>query len=192
VVFALQGRFGEAHQELGRALALDPLSPAIQFSLSSTAYMSRDYDSAAAHAQKALELEPSSGLGVVMLGLAEAHGGKKEAVRRLLQNAPPGVPMDAGARAAVAYMRALTGEQAEARRAAAELEAESRQRYVPPIWVVFLYAGLGDKERAFTWLDKAYQERSTWLIYLKEFPDFDPLRSDPRFQELLKKVNLAP
>jgi eukaryotic-like serine/threonine-protein kinase len=191
VVFALQGRFPEADQELSRALSLDPLSPAIQFSLCSTAYMERDYGAAAAHAQKALELDPSSSLGAMMLGLAYAHQGKKDAVLRILQGAPPATQLDPVARSALAYLRALAGDQTEARRAASELEAESAHRYVPPIWLVFLYTGLGEKERAFFWLDKAYQEHSTWLIYLKEYPDFDPLRSDPRFQEMLKKVNLA-
>jgi TolB-like protein/Flp pilus assembly protein TadD len=192
IVLAVHGRYEEADQELNRALALDPLSPAINFSMSSVAYMRRDYDTAAARAQKALEIEPSSGLAVMMLGLAYAHQGKKDAVLRILQGVPPAAQLDPGARAALGYMRVLAGDQAEARRTAAELEAESAHRYVSPIWLVFLYTGLGDKERAFLWLDKAYQERSTWLIYLKEFPDFDPLRSDPRFQEMLKKVNLAP
>ena len=73
-----------------------------------------------------------------------------------------------------------------------ELKGIAKQRYIPPYNFALIYAGLGDKDQAFAWLDKAYEEHSQQLSLLKSNPLFDSLRSDPRYTELLRKVNLAP
>jgi len=71
-----------------------------------------------------------------------------------------------------------------------ELLELNKTRYVTPAALVNVYIGLGDKEQAFAWLEKAYQERSNFLAYLKVFPIIDPLRSDPRFADLVRRVGL--
>ena len=70
------------------------------------------------------------------------------------------------------------------------MHALSQRHYIDPYSVALIYTGLGEKDRAFEWLGRAYEERSSWLNHLKVEPGFDSVRSDPRFTELLKKVGL--
>jgi hypothetical protein len=79
---------------------------------------------------------------------------------------------------------------AEARRILRELEDEAKTRYVPPCLIAALYVGLGDQERAFAWLEKAFQERDVLLMTLNVESHLDPLRSDRRFQDLVRRVGL--
>jgi len=74
----------------------------------------------------------------------------------------------------------------------AELRSLARQRYVSPLDIAFVYIGLGEKDRAFEWLEKARVERVAWLTYLRDDPIYDPLRSDPRFQEIVHKFSQPP
>jgi len=85
---------------------------------------------------------------------------------------------------------AVAGRRAEAQRLVEELSSLSRKRYVPPVYRAIIYIGLGEKDKAFTWLEKAYADRSDWMTLLNTDPLFDPLRSDPRFQDLLRRVGL--
>ena len=86
---------------------------------------------------------------------------------------------------------AVSGQRAEALKLLEELKEMSANRYVSPLDFAFIYTGLGDKEQALAYLEKAYQERSTWLMWINVDPHFDPLRSDPRFTDLLRRMNLA-
>jgi tetratricopeptide (TPR) repeat protein len=88
-----------------------------------------------------------------------------------------------------AYARA--GRRSEALKVLSNLKELSSHRYVDPVAFIIIYTGLGDKDRAFQWMDKAYQERDYFLTTLKS-PNWDPLRSDPRFQAIYKKVGLPP
>jgi hypothetical protein len=88
-----------------------------------------------------------------------------------------------------AYGRA--GQRDQALAMAAELDKRAGTRYVSPIYSALVYIGLGDKTRAFALLDKAFDERSEWMMELKAEPEFDPLRDDPRFQELIARVGQA-
>jgi hypothetical protein len=72
-----------------------------------------------------------------------------------------------------------------------ELLELNERRYVTPAALANVYIGLGDRERAFVWLEKAYQERSNYIAYIKTFPIVDPLRSDPRFADLMRRIGLA-
>ena len=73
-----------------------------------------------------------------------------------------------------------------------ELTEIAKHRYMPPAYRARVYAGLGEKDEAFVWLGKAYKERSDWLVYLRSDSRLDPLRSDPRFTDLLRRMNLLP
>ena len=84
----------------------------------------------------------------------------------------------------------LAGRKVEANKTLEELLELNRHRYVTPVAMVYVYTGLGDKDRAFVWLEKAYQERSNLMSYLKVIPIADPLRSDPRFGDLLRRMGL--
>ena len=85
---------------------------------------------------------------------------------------------------------AVMGRRGVAQKMLAELEALAKRRYVPPYFFALVYTGLGDRDRAFTYLNKAYDEYNDYLIYLKVEPLFDSLRSDPRFKDLLQRLGL--
>jgi tetratricopeptide (TPR) repeat protein len=85
----------------------------------------------------------------------------------------------------------LAGRKADALKILNELLELNKARYVTPAAIVNVYIGLGDKDQAFVWLEKAYQERSNYLAYLKVFPLVDPVRSDPRYADLVRRVGLA-
>lgn len=89
------------------------------------------------------------------------------------------------------YAYALTGRIAEAHEALRTLQEASKQRYVPALYLAFIYVGLDDKDEAFLWFEKAYVDRSNYLIYLAVDPSLEKLRSDQRFQHLLRRVGLA-
>ena len=84
----------------------------------------------------------------------------------------------------------MSGKKNEARGIANELTERWHQRYFPPVEIALVYAGLGDNDQAFHWLDKAYTERDSQLIWVNVEPQFDPLRSDPRFASLVQRVGL--
>jgi hypothetical protein len=90
----------------------------------------------------------------------------------------------------IGHAHALSGDRREADRVIAELQQESARRFVSPFEIALIYVGLGERERAFEWLDTAYRERSDSLIYLKVDPRLDPIRSDRRFGELVTKVGV--
>jgi len=112
----------------------------------------------------------------------EAVSHFQQAVRLL-----PGSPVPL---AALGHAYAVAGDVAAARRVLADLEALSRQRYVPAYAVAVIHAGVGDRDRALRWMDVAFEERSHWLIWLGLDPRLDPLRADPRFADLMRRVGL--
>jgi hypothetical protein len=83
------------------------------------------------------------------------------------------------------------GRTAEARGLARELEEESTRQYVAPDWIAVIYARLGDREAAFSWLRRIFETRSMW-VKSKELPDWDPIRRDPRFAAIVRRMGLTP
>jgi hypothetical protein len=91
------------------------------------------------------------------------------------------------------YGYAVTGKRVEAQKVLDKFNELSKQKYVSTVWRAKIYAGLQDKKRAFEWLEKAYEDRSIVSVgFIKTNPMFDPLRSDPRFADLLRRTNLQP
>ena len=95
-------------------------------------------------------------------------------------------------KAALGHAYAAAGKRTEAERVLGELFESARQRYVSPYQIATVYAGLGENDRAFEYLDKAYEERSEWLVYLKGDPRLVRLHADPRFAEIARRAGLAP
>ena len=91
-------------------------------------------------------------------------------------------------KAALANAYAVSGQTREAKKMLGELTDRSRQTYAPPFDVALAYVGLGDHDQAFAWLEKAYDERARAMLSLKVHPGLDPLRSDPRFADLQRRV----
>ena len=92
---------------------------------------------------------------------------------------------------ALGHAYAVSGQRDRAQKVLVELKQLMKRRYVAPFEVAVIYVGLGDKDQTFEWLERAYQDRSHWLIWLKIDPRFDSLRSDPRYQDLLRRMGLG-
>ena len=188
-LLAFRGRFDESLAEMQRASELDPLSAGITNDVGLPLVLQAKYEAAKEQSGKALELDPTFYLAHFALGWTYIEAGKFGAAMTELQKAretdsPPFVGAWLG------YADAAAGEHGKAQEMIAELNQMSLRRFVSPFCTALIYLGLGDKERALDGLKKAYEARSQWLTFLKVDKVFDPLRSDPRFIELLKKVGL--
>jgi len=184
----LMGRFDESLTELRRAEILDPLSINVNVAIGSNFYWSGQYDRAAEQYQKMIEFDPKVG-GLIRLNLGETYLEQHrfpEAIAEIQKAGQFGVIQNA----TLGYAYAVSGNRPEARKILFQLQRLSTQKYVPPFTSALIYAGLGDKDRAFAWLEKAYTERSVWLLWLKVDPKFDSLRADPRFAEFVHRVGL--
>ena len=184
------GRFDECLAEGNRAQQLDPLSPVISASFGWRFYLARRYDAAIEHIRKTSEIEPNFVQAHWYLGQVYEQKGKySEAIAELQQAAAlsKGAPIYLGA---LAHAYAVSGQRAEAAKVLAKLKERSREHYVSPYNLAVVYTGLGEREEAFEWLERAYQDRSPWMANVKLDPRLDPLHSDPRFQGLLRRIGL--
>lgn len=189
---ATMGRFQEALVEIRRAAELDPFSLAINDDVGKIFYWSRQYDRAIDHFRKTLELDP--GFAQSRKGLAFAYRQKglySEAVKEYLKNESlSGASSEKVAKLQQTYDRFGWRKFLEE---LAELNKErSKSVYISSYGIAQIYADLGQKEEAFEWLNKTYHAHDNWLAYLNVDPHWDPIRSDPRFAELIKKVGLPP
>ena len=198
------GRTQESLNEATRARELDPLSPFINNGLARQYFLSRQYDKTIAQTQKALEIDPTYIPAMILLGMAyEQKSMFPEAIAQY-ENAqklaayamnPAGdsrptviLPV---ATAMLGHALALSGHTIEANEKLQQLLTLSRSRYVAPSYVAVIYIGLGNKDQAFAWLEKGFQNRSEHLLYLKVEPMVDPLRDDPRLTSLLTRIGLT-
>jgi adenylate cyclase len=190
---AFQGRFDDGLAELKRASELDPLSAGITNDVGLPLTLEAKYDAAKQQSRSALELDPTFYWAQFCLGWADIEAGKfNQAIPELekarAMDSPPFVAGWLG------YAYAMTGEHNKARAIIADLNQMSSQisprRFVSPFCTAIVYLGLKEKERALDGLEKAYAVRSQWLTQLKVDKVFDPLRSEPRFIALLKKVGI--
>jgi TolB-like protein/DNA-binding winged helix-turn-helix (wHTH) protein/Flp pilus assembly protein TadD len=187
------GRTDESLAQARLAQELDPLSPFINNGLARQYYLSRQYDKAIAQCQVVLEIDSTYLPARTQLALAyEQKGMQAEAVSameqtRKLAGEKTDLPM---VHALLAHAYALAGRPADAQTELNVLTDIGRRRYVPPSYLAIVHLALGDKEKAFEYLNKSYQDRSEQVLYLGVEPIVDPLRSDPRFDALLKQVGL--
>jgi serine/threonine-protein kinase len=184
------GRFDESLTQIRRAQELDPLSLPINMTMGWVLLTARQSDQSVDQLRKTLEMDPNFVLAHHRLGLVYEQQGKyAEAISEFTQvinligRKPLGV-------AALARAYALSGQRAEAQKLLTELQEQAKVRYVSPSSVAMIFAALGDKEQAFSWLEKAEKTRDGILVRLKVDPRFDTLRSDSRFEELLKRIGL--
>jgi len=189
-LLAWMGRYEEAYTEAQRALRLDPLS-SITNSMVGWIYLyGRRYDRAIEQSQKTLELDPRSGMSWGFLGWAQSCKSLHEsAIASLLKCCeiwPGSTPLSW-----LGQVYATAGYRDEALKILDQLQELSKQQYVTPYGIGRIYAALGQKEEAFCWLKTAYDQRAEWMVLLKVDPVFDDLRSDPRFQDLMRRMNFA-
>jgi len=184
------GRLEEAIAEDKRALELDPLSLPINAYLGLTFYDARQYDQTIEQERKTIELDPNFIVAHNFLGLAYLQKSMGDEAIAEFEKAlviSPGDPMSLGE---LGRAYALGGKRAEAQKILDKLNELSKQEFVPAMARAVVYTGLGERDKAFESLEKAYEER--FVIQTKPDPQFDPLRSDPRFTDLLRRMNLQP
>jgi serine/threonine-protein kinase len=186
------GRFDESSTAHERARQLDPLSLIIDATVGLHLYLARRYDEAIERCRKTIEMDPNFFVAHARLGLAYEQKGMFEEAIAEFQKAITLSGGNTGSVAALGRAYALAGNRVEAQKVADDLTERSKREYIPPHSMALLYAGLGEPDQAFAWLEEAYEARSGSLSYLKVDPALDSLRSDPRFQDLLQRVGLAP
>ncbi|MEX1140417.1 MAG: protein kinase [Bacteroidota bacterium] len=185
---AFAGRFEEAVMKLERARELDPLSPIISAYIGQVYIFARQYDRAGDQLQKALEYHPNHPLILHNLGeLRLAQSRYAEAIAPLEKSSELSSTSHYLAILGCAYARA--NRKQDASRVLNDLQRRSTQGLVSAFDMASLYLALGEREQALTWLEQGFEQRDVWLIELKAWPWFDSLRDDPRFQDLLRRMN---
>lgn len=186
----MQGRFSEAFREMNLALELDPVSLIINSSFGLLYYYARQPEKAVRQARKTLELDPNFAHAHSVLGEAYAYLNKfPEAIAEIEK----AVELSGGSSfymSQLGWTYAQAGKDNEAKRILEKLKELSNKHYVSPFNIAWVYAGLKENDRAFDWLERAYEERYELLITIKTTPNLDPIRTDERFSELLKKIGL--
>jgi eukaryotic-like serine/threonine-protein kinase len=189
-VLTPMARHGEAKAEMQQALRLDPLSMAVNYSFGYTLYLARENDQALAQLQKTLAMYGS--LPVAHAYLGRVYVQKKmfaEAIREF-QSAVQLSGSQPVYRAWLAYGYAMLGRRRDALEIADQLTRRSNNKYVSPYDVAAIWAGLGRIDQSIEWLQKANEEHAAYFHHINVEPAFDPLRSDPRFQALVRRIGL--
>jgi TolB-like protein/Tfp pilus assembly protein PilF len=176
--------------ESRRAQALDPLSVETNALVGQNLHFARRYDEAIQQLRSTIDMDANYWLAHSVLGRSYEQQGKLTEAIAEFQRAldlETDVPENY---AMLAHAYALAGKKSESEKLLSQLREMSAKRHVPPYNVAIIYAGLGDKDQALAWLERAYADRSFYLTWLKYDPQLDSLRSDPRFADLLRRVGL--
>ena len=185
------GRVDESLSAGRRALDLEPLDLANNSHQGWHFLFTRQYDHAIESLRKTIDLDPNFIVGRWYLGLVhEQQGAFADAITqfsecvRLTGQRPSMVAL-------LGHAYAVANRRSEARAILQQLSARSKEQYVPPYPIAVVHAGLGETDEAFAWLEKAYDERDSWLNYVALDPRLDPLRQDSRYGNLLRRLKLA-
>jgi tetratricopeptide (TPR) repeat protein len=185
------GRHEEAVVESKRAVELDPVSPIINAWLGWRYFFARQYDLAIQQYLKTLEMDPTFAPAHLVLG--QGHE-QKFMPDKAIDELKKAVSLSEGSSlyvSSLAHAYAIAGRRGEAEMLLQQMNERAQRNYVPSFDIAIIYAGLGQKDQALLWLEKGCQERSAWMVWLKVDPRFDFVRSDPRFQDLLRRVGVS-
>ena len=183
-------RMEESMAEIKLASELDPFSADMNLCFGWHCLSTADYDEAIGLARKGVQMDPNNAWAQVILGWAyEQKSMIKEALVEL-QNAVSHWKDGSLPLAALGHAYGIAGQKKDAQEILEKLQEKSKRTYVPAYDIAAVYVGLGEKAQAFEWLSKALEERSGFLIYIKCDRRFDGLRSDPRYEALLKRIGL--
>jgi eukaryotic-like serine/threonine-protein kinase len=186
----LTGQAGEGVAESEIARELDPLSPSMNLSRCRTRYWTRQYDSAARCFEEMLQKDPANVRARYILGLVYRAQGRSEKAIDIFEKLYK--EDQSLAAAALGYTYGRLGKKDEALRILAQARELAQQTYMPPQEIALIHLGIGDHDKAIELLEKAYDERFAYLIYLTVEPLFDPLHGDARFADLVRRLNLQP
>jgi serine/threonine protein kinase/Tfp pilus assembly protein PilF len=180
----------EAIVMLKKGRELDPLSLIINAAIGWACYMARRYDEAIEQLERTAELDPNFPTTYWMLGLVYRKTGRYDLA---ITTGEKGVKFSGGSSlmsAALAHTYGKCGKTKEARQLLCDLTELAKYKYVTPHFLAGIHIGLGENDKAIEYLEKSYREHSHWLVYLHIDPSMDDLRNDPRFQDLLRRVEL--
>ncbi|HUI43128.1 MAG TPA: tetratricopeptide repeat protein [Terriglobia bacterium] len=190
---AALGRHVEAGVECQRALRIDPLSLPILASSAFVFYLARQYDHSLDLSRRMLEMDPTGFYqAYFVLGTAYEPKGMWDQALRAFESAVAISNRNPHMLAGLGHARAASGQTAGAREVLDELRERAARQYIAPFNLAMVYAGLGLKEEALDWLERAYEDRSIWMIFVDAFPLFDRLRPEPRFQSLTRRMGFPP
>jgi len=184
------GRQAEAIARMKNSLELDPLSLIISVAIGWAFYMARQYSDAIEQLQRTIEMDPNYPVTYWILGLLLRKMGRYELA---IAESEKGVRLSGGSplmNAALAQTLATAGAREKALQILDDLTKLATQKYVTPYFFAGIHIGLGEEDHAMEYLEKSYEEHSHWLMYLHMDPSMDGLRSNPRFQDLLRRVGL--
>jgi TolB-like protein/DNA-binding winged helix-turn-helix (wHTH) protein/Tfp pilus assembly protein PilF len=184
------GQEDQAIAQMKKALTIDPLSPEINSFLAWDYYLKRDFDSCLVSSLKAMQMFPDFWLPHMAAGMcyyirAQYPDALREYGKALSMN-PDSTFSQAGAGMALAK----SGKPVEARKALERLQSMKTRTYVSPAYVALVYLALGDTDAEYLWLEKGYDDRAEWLLWLPVDPLFDGQRNDPRYHELVRKAGI--
>jgi DNA-binding winged helix-turn-helix (wHTH) protein/tetratricopeptide (TPR) repeat protein len=186
---AAMGRADQASYEVRKAQDLDPTSSMIATNVGWVFYLNRHYEEAEHAFRKVLEMDPGFVRAHTRLGITLLTEGKNQAAVQELRQALA-LSGDPYVKGVLAEALAVSGNRAEASRMLAEMIKDSQQRYVQPFGIALAYLGLGQRDRALEWLQKALDDHTTTMVWAKIDPELDQLRSTPELQAMLAKMKL--
>ena len=181
------GRLDEAYSEWKRAAELDPITPVVNVGPAMILVFQRQYDRGIAELQKTLELDPNYSWAHLFVGIAYLEKGNYAKAIPALDRVNAPAIRDGH----LGYAYAVSGESEKARKLIEDLQAGSHPEHLAPYQLAMIYFGLGEKDKAFEYPNKACEQRSLQIWWIKVIPQLDSVRSDPRFQAILRRMNLA-
>jgi len=185
-----KGRRAEMVKEVERAVELEPLSMINNSVLTSAYIYDRKYDKALVQARSTFDLDPNFPMGRVWLGFALIENGKYDEAISAIDQVSPDSPFGWMSGVVLAYAYAKQGKRAEAEQQISRLRDQAKSRYLRVYFLAAVYAALGDKDKAFAELEESFSQRDFFLGRIAVDPALDPLRDDPRFKSLMKRMNL--
>ena len=189
--FSIIGRMDEAIAEMRKGQNLDPMSPIAAANVGWTLFLASENDRAIEELQKVLEVDPHNAMALFYLGYPFAHSGKFEEAIEMFQEAmrlTGGMPWCAES---IGWVYGLAGKRAKAKAILRESQSKlERKQYVPSSAFAMIHLGLGDTDEVFRYLKQGVIERDALLVWLKYFPPFKQLHSDPRFSNLMHSLGL--
>jgi adenylate cyclase len=185
------GRHEEAIAHGKRAKELDPLTAYIRSDLAWAYNQARRYDEAIAECEQIWEIDPELHLTYSCLGFAYWQKGMLEEAVAAYERGVELEPGDMYLKADLAIACAAAGKRDQAQKILEEFEEKARREYVSPYALAMAHMAVGDLDGTFAWLDKMYEERTPWLIFMNVHPRYDGLRGDPRWHELMRKIGFT-
>ena len=183
-------RLDEAVAANLRAVEMDPLSPYLQWTLGYNYCLMREWNRAIKQCRNALELDPQYWGAHILLGSCYLQIGKHDDAIRAMETQAQVVGRSPLALGTLGWAYALTGRAGEASKLLAELQERAQKEYMSFWSFAVIYSGLGEMDKAFDWFEKAVDEHDPLMLHFHVHPNYDPLHTHPRYQALLRKMNL--